>query len=131
MPKVIDTDILIDHFHRVAQATAFIRSELLAGETLIISAATVAELLAGMRSGEEEATEALLSLFQVLAADETVARTAGGYLNRFARAERIDLGDAFVAATARVTGSALYTRNARHYPMSDISVVVPYVRGQV
>ncbi|MCS6909348.1 MAG: type II toxin-antitoxin system VapC family toxin [Anaerolineales bacterium] len=130
MPKVIDTDILIDHFHRVPQATDFIQSELLTGETLIISAVTVAEVLAGVRPGEEEATEALLSLFQALAIDETIARIAGGYLNRYSRTNRIDLGDALVAATARATGSALFTCNVRHYPMPDISVVVPYRRGQ-
>ena len=104
MKKVIDTDILIDHFHDNQAATDFIRNALRQGETLIISVATIAEILAGIRPGEEEKTEALFSLFQIHPADEELAREAGRYLNRFAARHRIDLGDAFIAATAKTTG---------------------------
>jgi predicted nucleic acid-binding protein len=127
---VIDTDILIDHFHGNASAARFIKDALLLGEPLYISVATIAEILAGMRSGEEEATEDLLSLFTVYLADEALARVAGAYLNQYAAGKRFDLGDALIAATAQMTGSALYTRNLRHFPMTDISVRVPYERGR-
>jgi predicted nucleic acid-binding protein len=126
---VIDTDILIDHFHGNAAATAFIEDALLAGDHLFISVAAVAEILAGMRPGEEEDTEALLSLFDTYPADEALARMAGAYLNQYAASHQLDLGDAFTAATAHMTGSELYTRNVRHYPMSDIVVKAPYQRG--
>ncbi len=43
---------------------------------------------------------------------------AGGFLNRYGRQHKLDLGDALIAATAYATGSTLYTRNVRHYPMS-------------
>lgn len=81
---MIDTDILIDHFPNNISATTFIRYALLAGETLVISVATVAEILAGIRPGEEEKAEALLDLFLVYPADTKLARVAGGYLNRYA-----------------------------------------------
>jgi predicted nucleic acid-binding protein len=126
---VIDTDILIDHFHGNALATRFIKDSLLLGRPLFISVATVAEILAGMRPGEEKETEDLLSLFTVYAADESLARVAGEYLNQFAARKRFELGDALIAATASITGSTLYTRNLRHYPMLDVSVIVPYERG--
>jgi predicted nucleic acid-binding protein len=127
---VIDTDILIDHFHGNASATNFIQDALLSGETLLISVATVAEILAGMRPGEEERTEALLSLFTAYPADEALARVAGVYLNQYPAGKRLDLGDALIAATAKVSNSTLYTRNVRHYPMTDIPVRVPYERGR-
>jgi predicted nucleic acid-binding protein len=127
---VIDTDILIDHFHGNAAATVFIEEVLIAGSELFISVATVAEILAGMRPGEEEDTEALLSLFSVYPADEPLARMAGAYLNRYAASHALDLGDALIAATARATASELYTRNLRHYPMDDIVVKAPYERGR-
>jgi len=130
MMKVIDTDILIDHFHGNEAATSFVRDVLLAGESLIISVATVAEILAGMRPGEEEDTEALLALFNVHAADDTLARLAGAYLNEHALEHCLDLGDALIAATAKITGAELFTRNVRHYPMDDIAVKVPYERGK-
>ena len=100
---IIDTDILIDHFHGNTDATAFVREALLRGEPMIISIATVSELLAGMRPGEEEVTDALLSLFLVYPADESIARLAGAFLNRYGRQHRLDLGDALIAATAKET----------------------------
>ena len=127
---VVDTDILIDHFYGNALATKFIREALLGGDEPVISIATVAEMLAGMRAGEAEATESLLSLFRLYPADKSVARMAGSFLNRYGRQHKLDLGDALIAATAYATGSTLYTRNVRHYPMSEIAVEVPYERGR-
>jgi predicted nucleic acid-binding protein len=37
------------------------------------------------------------------------------------------LPDALIAAAAFVAGADLITRNARHYPMTDLKVVEPYV----
>lgn len=127
---VVDTDILIDHFHGNASATEFVRNALLQGQTLYISVATVAEIMAGMRPGEEAATEAIFTLFTIYGVDESLARVAGSYLQKYAREHRLDLGDALIAATAKLTGSPVYTRNIRHYPMDDIQVVVPYQRGR-
>jgi len=83
-----------------------------------------------MRSGEEEKTEVLLSLFQIYPADDALARIAGAYMNRYASVYRLDLGDALIAATSKITGSVLYSRNVRHYPMEDITVKVPYKHGK-
>lgn len=127
---VVDTDILIDHFHGNASATEFVREALLQGHTLNISVATVAEIMAGMRPGEEADTDALFTLFTIYGVEETLARVAGSYLQRYARQHRLDLGDALIAATAKLTSSPLYTRNVRHYPMDDVQVVVPYERGR-
>lgn len=127
--KVIDTDILIDHFHGNRNATSLVRDWLLAGETLVISVITVTEILAGMRPGEEADTQALFSLFQTRSLDDPQARVAGNYLNQFGKTHRMDLGDAVIAATARTLDAPLVTRNRRHYPMTDIEVMVPYERG--
>ncbi len=127
---VVDTDILIDHFHGNAHATAFVREALLSGDAPIISIASVSELLAGMRAGEEEETNALLSLFHIFPADESLARVAGAFLNKYGREHHIDLGDALIAATAQANSTVLITRNIRHYPMDEIEVKVPYERGR-
>ena len=127
---VIDTDILIDHFHDHKAATSFIRDTLLTGRELFISISTVAEILAGMRPGEEADTETLLSLFIICPAGESIARAAGKYLNQYAASHQLDLGDALIAATASHMGVKLATRNVKHYPMTDVQVVVPYERGR-
>ena len=128
--KLIDTDILIDHFHSNKAALSFMKDLSDMDEQLAISVVTVTELLSGMRSGEKTHTEQLLSLFDVLPVDETVGRQAAVYLRAFRRSHRIDFGDALIAATALLHGAELFTRNVKHYPMTDITVTVPYERGR-
>jgi predicted nucleic acid-binding protein len=127
--KLIDTDVLIDHFHGHQAALDFITQQLLEGETLAISVVTVAEFSGGMRPGEEERTHNLLALFTILEVDQAIAWQAGEYLRQFRHIHRVELGDALIAATAQQVKAELVTRNVKHYPMSDISIVVPYERG--
>jgi len=37
------------------------------------------------------------------------------------------LPDALIAATAFVITADLFTRNVRHYPMTDVRIIAPYV----
>lgn len=128
--KLIDTDILIDHFHGNAAALTLM-SHLAETETnLAISVVTMTEILGGMRPGEEARTEQLLQLFNVIPVSEAIGRAAAVYLRLFRRSHRIDFGDALVAATTLVYNAELFTRNEKHYPMPDIKVVIPYTRGQ-
>ena len=128
--KIIDTDILIDHFHNNRAALSCIKELVDANERIAISVVTVAELLGGMRSGEEDKTEQLLGFFEILPVDEATSRHASTYLRTFRRSHRIDFGDAMIAATACLYESELLTRNVKHYPMTDILVTVPYERGR-
>ena len=128
--KLIDTDILIDHFHSNRNALSFMQDLSDAGEQLAISVVTVTELLGGLRSGEEAQTEQLLGLFDVLPVNEATGRQAAAYLRAFRRSHRIDFGDALIAATALLHGAELFTRNVKHYPMTDITVTAPYERGR-
>lgn len=128
--KLIDTDIAIDHFHGNRSARDFFEQVLASGDPLCISVVTLTELLAGMRPDEEELTEKLLSLFTVIEVDTAIGRKAGTYLRKYSRSHNLDLGDALIAATAGLTGAELVTRNLKHYPMTDIQVVVPYERGR-
>ena len=128
--KLIDTDIAIDHFHGNKSARDFFEKTLTSGEPLYISVVTLTELLAGMRANEEGLTEKLLALFTVIEANQAIARKAGAYLRKYNRSHHLELGDALIAATASITGSELVTRNVKHYPMTDINVVVPYERGR-
>ena len=128
--KLIDTDIAIDHFHGHQAAQDYFAETLAAGESLAISIVTLTELMAGMRPGEEARTEGLLNLFVLLEIDEPVGRKAGEYLREFARSDRLELGDALIAACAATKGAELVTRNTKHYPMTDIQVISPYQRGR-
>jgi hypothetical protein len=127
--KLIDTDILIDHFHGHRAALDFLEHQLGDNEPLALSVVTLAEFTGGMRPGEETRTEQLLALFTLLEVNDVIARQAGDYLRRFRRSHHIDLGDALIAATAKSLGAPVVTRNIKHYPMGDIEILTPYQRG--
>jgi predicted nucleic acid-binding protein len=127
--KLIDTDVLIDHFHGVQAALNYLTQQVAQGETLALSVVTIAEFSGGMRPGEESKTERLLSLFAVLDVDEATARQAGLYLRQFRQSHGLELGDALIAASATLSGAEIVTRNQKHYPMPEVSVLIPYARG--
>ena len=128
--KLIDTDIVIDHFHGHAAALEYYTENLAAGETLAVSVITLTEVMAGLRPGEEERTERLFQLFAIQDVNEPIGRQASLYLRQFRRSHGLELGDALIAATALHHGAELITRNLKHYPMTDITVVAPYERGR-
>lgn len=128
--KLIDTDVLIDHFHGHQAALDYIAQQLIDGETVGISVIVLTELLGGMRSGEEEVTERLLGLFEIQEVDEKIGRKASEYLRQFRRSYHLELSDAIIAATAFVYEAQVVTRNVKHYPMTDIVVITPYQRGR-
>ncbi|MEW5986173.1 MAG: PIN domain-containing protein [Chloroflexota bacterium] len=127
--KIIDTDVLIDHFHGHRAALEYFAQNLAAGEVLAVSVVALTELLGGMRPGEEGRTERLLSYFTVLDVNEAIGRQAATYLRHYRKSHRLELADALIAATAAHAGAELVTRNLKHYPMTDVSIMVPYQRG--
>ena len=99
---------------------------LAAGDATLISTVSMAEILAGAKPDEREATERLLSVLEKIPVSESIARYAGDFLRAYQRNHGLELGDALVAATALDAGATLFTRNVRHYPMPQIEVVPPY-----
>src|SRR5689334_1922175 len=97
--KIIDTDIVIDHFHGHHAALDYFAENLAAGQILAISVVSLTELVGGMREGEQERTERLLRLFTVLDVNQEIARHAASYLRQFRASQHLDLGDTLIAAT--------------------------------
>lgn len=101
-------------------------------EEAAISVATLAELHFGVHLAKDEASRALRlrrlaeieSRFAALPIDEAVARAYGelaALTIRAGRKVRARVVDVFVAATARVHGVALYTRNRQDFePFSEL-----------
>jgi hypothetical protein len=54
-----------------------------------------------------------------------IAQLGGFYRRDFRSSHVVTLLDALIAATAKVHGIRLVTRNVRHFPMLD-DVIVPY-----
>ena len=94
------------------------------GNTLAISAVTVAEIYHGLRPSEESETEAVLATLIVYDVTETIARRAGKLMqSNKARGKTLTMADTLIAATALEFELALATDNRRDFPMSDIHFV--------
>lgn len=123
---LIDTNILIDHLRGKSSSTDFLKSLIMDETKLVCSVITNIELIAGMRIGEEKQIRALLQIFEEIPVDIAVSDIAGEYMNIFMKSHGITVGDAILAATAKRRGITLYTLNAKHFPMNDIKIEVPY-----
>jgi hypothetical protein len=119
---LVDSDILIE-VSRARDASVVSRwVELSTSDALILfSPVTAAELWAGARPAESAALEALFEALVCVPADAAVSRRAGEYLRRYRKSHGVELGDALIAGTAVVSGAMLWTRNRKHYPMTELT----------
>lgn len=115
---VADTSVLIDHLRGRPEARELFRLARDGSDTLAGSVLTRVEVLAGVRSGEEAGTTALLDELAWIPVDEVLADAAGAFARRFSRSHAaIDVVDYVVAATAEQASATLWTTNVRHFPM--------------
>lgn len=118
MAAIVDTSILIDTLRGLPEARDLLRSELATGEPAFASVLTKAEVLAGMRAGEERRTRSLLGAVIWIDVSESIAEGAGALARRYRRTHPgIDLVDYVIAATRQDLGVPLWTLNVRHFPM--------------
>jgi hypothetical protein len=119
MRLVLDTSVLIDHLRgRPKAATELIPRAIARGDELWSVEVVRAEVLAGMRAGEEAATRDLLGLIAWVDVDETLAETAGALGRRYlASYPGIEITDLIVAALTQHLDAELKTANVRHFPM--------------
>jgi len=117
LTALVDTSVLIDFLRGDARTGAVLERQRAAGP-LHASEITRLEVLAGMRPSEEEPTRGLLATLVWHDVDEEVAEDAGALGRAWLPSHRhIDGADLAIAATARLLGAALLTRNLKHYPM--------------
>lgn len=123
---LLDSDVIIDHLRGVGAARDFLDMLMLDEAEVYFSTITEAEIFSNVRPGEEESIESLFGSMIRLPVDMHVARQGGWYRQRFRASHGLLLPDALIAATARVYDATLVTRNVRHYPMEEITVLEPY-----
>lgn len=117
---LVDTDVLIDALRGSPAAKAYLA--LLAKEGAPRSSAiTVAEIRAGMRPDEQDATLLLLESLEFLPVDKETALLGGALKN--AANQQIKLDDCLIAATAIRHRLPLVTHNVRHYRHAGLTVV--------
>lgn len=127
MAYLIDTCVLIDHLRGYEPARDWLISSIVGNsDAVYISVITLTELLAGVIPRQEKPLRQLLSLMKCLGIEEPIGRAAGEYLRKWRLGCGLDVPDALIAATAKQHGLSLVTLNRRHFPMDDLSIVIPY-----
>ena len=126
---LIDTDVFIDALRGEVAAVRWLEATVSDGSALLGSVITRAELLAGMRPGEESRLTSMLEAIDWLPVSTAVADQGGAYRREFWKSHRLPLPDALIAATARLAEVTLATLNEKHFPMRDVRVLVPYRKG--
>jgi len=118
---LIDSDILIE-VSRARDAAILGRWDRLSQSDVpaFCSPVTIAELWHGARPADQSLLTNLFVAIGSIPIDGTIGKQAGDFLRRYAKSHHVELGDALIAATASVHNLRLWTRNRRHYPMSDV-----------
>lgn len=121
MNIVVDTDVLTEvsrarHPEILERWSRLGDSE----ETILYSPVTSAELWCGVRRPEHATLIALFRAMKCAVADDVTGRWAGEFLRRYARSHGLKVADALIAAAAVQHHAALWTRNRKHFPMSEI-----------
>ena len=88
---------------------------------VLYSPVSVAELWAGAKPHEHIALNNLFSALRCTPIDEETGRQAGVYLDQYRLSHGVEIGDALIAAGAVAHNAELWTRNHKHYPMSELS----------
>lgn len=116
MILLLDTTVLIDALRARKNCRAVLADLIEGGHALATAAINVAEVYAGMRAGEEAATEALVSNLECFPLTAAIARRAGSMKSERARkGQTFALADMIVAATALEHGAVLMTENRKDF----------------
>ena len=121
MRLLLDTTVLIDALRRRGQRRELIADLVRAGHVIATTTLNIAEIYAGIRTGDEPDAEALFEWLHVYDLNGLSARLAGRLKNTWSRKGRtLSLADAIIAAIAIQNECQLLTDNQKHFPMPEI-----------
>jgi len=120
---LLDTTVLIDALRARRDRRGVLAEMVESGHTLATGAINIGEVYAGVRPGEEPATEAFLSRLTCYPITASIARRAGLLKNAWAgKGRTFTLADTMVAATALEHDLPLMTDNRRDFPFPDLAL---------
>jgi predicted nucleic acid-binding protein len=118
---LVDSDVLIEVSRGRNQGIVVRWMELSdSNHTILYSPVSEAELWAGARPSERISLTGLFAALRCVPIDSAIGKIAGDFLRIYGKSHALEMGDALIAASAVVTGAVLWTRNRKHYPMSEL-----------
>jgi len=120
---LLDTSVIIDALNNKRGRRDLLLSIVKRGHMLACCPTNVTEVYAGLRSKEEEATEAFLQSLEYYHLTWPVARIAGLLKRDYGRKGRmLTIADATIAAVAMVHELTLMTDNVKDFPMRELTL---------
>jgi len=120
---LLDTTILIDLFRGRQEAIVFL-DKLSQEGSLFVCPIVVVEIFSGVRPQEISKVEEFFEAMNYCAIDYRTAKRAGLYKRDFQKKGiTLSISDTLIAATAVDYSLTLVTKNVRHFPMKELSVI--------
>lgn len=120
---LLDTTILIDLFRGRQEAIVFL-DKLSQEGSLFVYPIVVAEVFSGVHPQEMAKVEEFFEAMNYCAIDYRTAERAGLYKRDFQKTGiTLSISDTLIAATAVDYSLTLVTKNIRHFPMKELSVI--------
>lgn len=120
---LLDTTVLIDFF-RGRREVASLLEKLVEEAPLACCPVTVAEIFSGVRPEELSRIEDFLEALQFCTIQYKTTRRAGLYRRDYQkRGITLTISDTLIAAVAVENSLTLVTKNVRHFPMPELSVI--------
>ncbi len=127
MKYAVDTSVLVDYLRGYGPAVQLIEQLIRDDAELVSSYAVRAEVLAGMRHGEEATTERFLALVDWDVFGEAESEAVGALGRRYLPANvGIDTPDLMLAEVANRHGAELLTTNVKHFKELFPGLAAPY-----
>jgi len=120
---LLDTTVLID-FLRGRREIVCLLEKLVEEAPLACCPVTVTEVFSGVRPEELTRVEELLDALHYCAIQYSTARRAGFYRRDYQKKGiTLTISDTLIAAVAAENSLTLVTKNVRHFPMPELSVI--------
>ena len=120
---LLDTTVIIDYLRGHAKVRARLQALVEQQHELTVCAISIAEVFAGLREEDREATERFMSSLKYLALSFDPARSAGETQYVFARrGQALKLTDVLIGAAALAHDAILLTDNVKDFPLPGLQV---------
>jgi len=122
MSVLLDSDIVIEILRSRDQDILSKWAALAnTGRFILFSPIGAAEVWAGVRPSEHHATSLFFSHLTCIPIEYSIGQLAGEFLRQFSKSHSLKIGAALMAASAVQSHAPLWTRNRKHYPMTQLT----------